>query len=323
MVRESSERIGARRVGTLDEVGVEALTDEQLLDRFLAQTGDGADAAFRTLVLRHGPMVLGVCRNVLRETHDAEDAFQATFLVLARKGRTIRDRRVVGRWLYEVAYRIAVRARSHAVRRRVQERQAAKMPSTSGEYDRDLNDLMPLIHEEINRLPANYRTPIALCYLEGKTHEEAAALLEWPLGTVKGRLSRARELLRSRLSRRGVTLSAAFIGVFLSEKRLVAADLPAALVDATVRNMMRLAACEADALNGPTANSSTNAGTNKLSRPVYRILLAVVIVLGTGYGFTNYTAYASSLPPEARPRIANFFLDLFAYSPSGNQASCH
>src|SRR5207248_1099652 len=157
----------------------------------------------------------------LDRDHDAEDAFQATFLVLARKGASIRNRRALAGWLQEVAYRIALRARARAGRRRACERQVMAMvpprdepshPETAALW----NELRPVLHEEVVRLPEKYRLPVTLSYLEGKTNEEVAELLQWPVGTVKGRLSRGRELLRTRLSRRGVALSAAFVVTALS-----------------------------------------------------------------------------------------------------------
>ena len=185
---------------------LQELPDEQLLDLFLERKGSDAEAAFETLVRRHGPMVLGVCRHILDELHDAEDAFQATFLVLARKAGTIRDRRVLGRWLYEVAYRIAIRSKTHSARRRTHEREGAEMSAVAAgpEFDAAWIELRPVLHEEVNRLPEKYRTAVVLCYLEGRTNEEAAEMLQWPVGTVKGRLSRARDMLRSRLTRRGL-----------------------------------------------------------------------------------------------------------------------
>src|SRR4051812_21432331 len=180
----------------------EPLSDEQLLDRFINQDDEAAEAAFRAIVVRHGPMVLGVCRHVLNQLQDAEDAFQATFLVLARKAGSIRDRRVLARWLYEVAYRIAMRAKTNGVRRRAHERQGGEMAATVSIDDHSWRELRPVLHDEVNRLPEKYRLPVILCYLEGKTNEEVSQLLHWPVGTVKGRLSRARDLLRSRLTRR-------------------------------------------------------------------------------------------------------------------------
>jgi RNA polymerase sigma factor (sigma-70 family) len=220
-------------------------TDEELLERFLNRGGEAAEAAFRALVERHGPMVLGVCRHVLGQQQDAEDAFQATFLVLARKGRTIRSRNILGRWLYEVAYRIALRAKAQAVRRRVQERQATEMSPPAPENEAAWNELRPVLHEEVNRLPEKYRTPVVLCYLEGKTNEEVAQLLQWPVGTVKGRLSRARDLLRSRLMRRGLALSAGFLLTALSENRVFAEVVPTPLVESTVRSGMLVSSLKA------------------------------------------------------------------------------
>jgi RNA polymerase sigma-70 factor (ECF subfamily) len=192
----------------------EDLPDEDLLERFLRGEALESQDAFRALVLRHGPSVLGVCRHVLSRDHDAEDAFQATFLVLARKGASISDPRVLSSWLREVAYRTALRARARTSRRRAIERQALAM-STCGHEPGDqdellsLSELGPVLHEEVVRLPEKYRVPVILSYLQGKTNQEVAELLNWPIGTVKGRLQRARQMLRLRLSRRGVALSEA------------------------------------------------------------------------------------------------------------------
>src|SRR5262245_12953330 len=185
---------------------VEDLGDGPLLDRFLARR-DGE--AFAALVRRHGPMVLGVCRRVLRDGHTAEDAFQATFLVLLRRARTLDRRRSLAGWLYTVAYHIALRARTDAERRRRTEA-AAGGPHTQGPAEPQAEwrwrELRPVLDEELDRLPEQCRAPVVLCYLEGRTNEEAGRLLGWPVGTVKSRLARARDLLRTRLARRGVTL---------------------------------------------------------------------------------------------------------------------
>jgi RNA polymerase sigma factor (sigma-70 family) len=233
-------------VGTpLDSAGVEdrieSLSDEELLDWFLNRADGSAEAAFRAIVVRHGPMVLGVCRHILNQLQDAEDAFQATFLVLARKAGSIRDRRVLARWLYEVAYRIAMRARTNGVRRRTHERQGGEMAVTASIDNHGWIELRPVLHEEINRLPEKYRMPVILCYLEGKTNEEVAELLGWPVGTVKGRLSRARDVLRSRLSRRGLALSAAFLVTSLADGTVIADVVPPRLLDETVSNAMSIA----------------------------------------------------------------------------------
>jgi RNA polymerase sigma factor (sigma-70 family) len=225
--------------------------DEALLEQFLNGTSLESQEAFRTLVARHGPMVLGTCRHVLGEHHDAEDAFQATFLVLARKGATIRNRRVLAGWLHEVAHRIAVKARASALRRRDLEKQCA---TTSARFierdDQDQtaawNELRPLLHAEVERLPERYRMPVILSYLEGKTNEEVAALLQWPVGTVKGRLSRARDLLRSRLVRRGLSLSAAFVLAALSHQTVFAEAVPAELAERLERRILKRAGRKGD-----------------------------------------------------------------------------
>jgi RNA polymerase sigma factor (sigma-70 family) len=142
------------------------LSDRALLERFLGRCDA---AAFAALVRRHGPTVLGVCQRVLRNPHDAEDAFQATFLVLVRKGWSISKREALGSWLYGVAYRLALKARADAVRRRKHERQAANRSEGQAQPDAAGDDLRPVLDEEVNRLPDKYRRPIVLCYFEGKT----------------------------------------------------------------------------------------------------------------------------------------------------------
>src|SRR5262249_31539329 len=156
-------------------------TDRQLLEDFLARRDP---AAFAALVRRHERMVLGVCQRVLNNVHDAEDAFQATFLILVRKARSIAKREAVGSWLYGVAHRVALRARADAARRRKHERQARECVTERHARDDTGHDTRPILDDEINRLPEKYRQPIVLCYFEGKTYEEAARLLGWPAGTV-------------------------------------------------------------------------------------------------------------------------------------------
>jgi RNA polymerase sigma factor (sigma-70 family) len=221
-------------------VEADDFSDENLLEQFLNGEESESQRAFGALVERHGPMVLGICRHVLSQHQDAEDAFQATFLVLAQKAASIRNRRVLAGWLHEVAHRIAVKARTSVVRRRTLERQGVAMSPPAIELNNQdqtaaWNELRPVLHAEVERLPERYRIPVILSYLEGKTNEEVAALLRWPVGTVKGRLSRARDLLRSRLMRRGLTLSAAFLMTALSQGTVFAEVVPAELVKRTVR----------------------------------------------------------------------------------------
>jgi RNA polymerase sigma factor (sigma-70 family) len=201
------------------------LTDGQLLERFTTLRGEAAESAFAALLERHGPMVFRACRDILRDEHDAMDALQATFLTLALRGRSLWVRDSLGPWLHRVACRIAVRAKQSAGLRRAAERRAAEATARSvGKETR--NDLGAILHEEVNRLPERYRIPVVLCDLEGRTYEEAARHLGCPVGTVKSRLARARERLRGRLARRGITAPAAVAGVVLCARETSAALPP-------------------------------------------------------------------------------------------------
>jgi RNA polymerase sigma factor (sigma-70 family) len=204
------------------------MTDGQLLDRFV-KTRD--ESAFETLLRRHGPMVLGLCRRSLQDDHEAEDAFQATFLTLVNNARTIRKQDSLASWLYGVAQRVTLKAKIRAGKRN-RLTQGETMAVDQHDSEADLQEIRPVLHEEVGRLPEKYRAPIVLCYLEGQTHEEAARQLDWPVGTVKGRLSRARELLHSRLTRRGIALSLGLISMLTSE---ATAAVPESLVESTVQ----------------------------------------------------------------------------------------
>jgi RNA polymerase sigma factor (sigma-70 family) len=208
------------------------LTDGQLMDRFTARQDR---SAFAALVERHGPMVLRVCRAILRNEHDAQDAFQATFLVLVRRAKSVDGSGSVGPWLYGVARRIAIRAKYDARRRIVVERHAGEtgvrgdeswIPAAPEEWSE--------IYEELGRLPEKYRAPMVLCYLEGLTTEAAALQLGCPKGTILSRLARARERLRARLVRRGLALPAGFLALGFALKA-DAATMPVTLVRATVQ----------------------------------------------------------------------------------------
>jgi RNA polymerase sigma-70 factor (ECF subfamily) len=177
------------------------LSDAQLLDRFIEQRDE---AAFETLVRRHGSMVLGVCRRVLRDQHNAEDAFQATFLVLARKALSIRRRDLLGSWLFGVAFQTARRARAAVARRSAHEKQMTQLPEPQAPESKLDPDSCAVLDYELSRLPEKYRLPIILCDLQGKGYAEAARQLGWPPGTLSGRLSRARRLLARRLASRGL-----------------------------------------------------------------------------------------------------------------------
>ncbi len=193
-----------RQIRTLFNVGaIGDLTDAQLLERFTTLDREAAELAFAALVERHGSMVLRVCRNLLSNPHDAHDAFQATFLVLVQKGRSLWVKDSLAPWLHRVAHRIASRARVSTVRRREHERRAAELKPTRFYDDDKTEGLLGLLHKEIDRLPERYRFAVIMCDLEGLSHERAARQLGWPVGTVKSRLARARQLLRARLTGHG------------------------------------------------------------------------------------------------------------------------
>jgi RNA polymerase sigma factor (sigma-70 family) len=230
----------ALHLNTLFSVGaVGQLTDAQLLERFTSHRDETAELAFRTLVERHGPMVLRVCRTVLRDVHNADDAFQATFLVLVRRAGSLWVRDSLGPWLHRVAYRTASCARSAAARRRQHEERAAER-SAEVSHDADRDDLGDVIHEELGRLPERYRAAVALCLLEGLTPEQAARHLNCPVGTVHSRLSRGREQLRGRLLRRGLAVPAGLWAAGFARSG-VSAEVPQGLADATIRAALRVA----------------------------------------------------------------------------------
>ena len=215
-------------------------TDGQLLDRYVSQRDE---AAFELLLWRHGTMVLNVCRRVLNDQHDAEDAFQATFLAFVRKARSIVRREAVAGWLYRVAFRVALEARNKAGKTRGLELSGVEDSAVGPAQEADWREVRPILDEELNRLPERFRLPLVLCYLEGKTNEEAARQLGCPPGTIFSRLARGREMLRHRLTRRGLVLSMAGITILLTQNAasvtastlLIAPTLKAALLFASAR----------------------------------------------------------------------------------------
>ena len=201
------------------------LEDGQLLARYGSERDE---IAFEALVTRHGPMVLTICRAVLRNEHDVEDAFQATFLVLAKKASSIRGSDALGGWLHRVAYRASVQASVEAVRRRRKEAEASAMArSTGSQPDPELG---AILHEEIDRLPEGQRLPVVLCDLEGLTCEQAARQLRWTVPTLRNRLADGRRRLKARLTRRGLLAPA--IGALLASN--TSAAVPEALVRSAV-----------------------------------------------------------------------------------------
>lgn len=227
----------SRDLDTLFRFGaIGVLDDRLLLSRFL-EGGDDAGAAFEQIVARHGPMVRGVCRRVGGDDHVADDAFQAAFLVLALRAGAIRHRESLGPWLHGVASRVARRARDAAARRReVEGARTAEPEAPDAATGLEAQELRRVLDEELGRLPAKYRDPLVLCYLQGRSQDEAARELGWTKGTVSGRLARARELLRHRLTRRGVApAAAAGLATSLAAPTASPAAVPPALIMAAAR----------------------------------------------------------------------------------------
>ena len=275
--------------------------DRQLLERFVSF---GDEAAFELLVWRHGPMVLGVCRRLLRDPHDAEDAFQATLLVLARKAHSIGGGSLGG-WLYQVAYRIALRSLAQARRRRRVETLTAAVDSVAdatASPDPAHAELRSALDRELNALPKKYRVPVVLCYLQGLTNEEAARHLRCPPGTVKTRLRHARKLLADRLTRRGLTLAAALVASGALANRLSAA-VPAVLAARTASAAVLLA------LGKATASANVSASVVHLTNGVLQamfmtklkwsaLMLAMALVIAGGIGL-GVTGPSATMPVAA------------------------
>jgi RNA polymerase sigma factor (sigma-70 family) len=256
------------------------LPDRDLLERFL---GQGDAEAFAALVRRHGPTVLGVCRRIVHDAHDAEDAFQATFLVLVRRARAIVKRKALGSWLYGVAYRVALKARAEAARRRNHERQAAREEAAPPIHEGPGVDVLRILDEEVNRLPDKYRRPLVLCYFQGKTYQEAARLLGWPTGTASVRLARARALLRNRLAVRGLSLSCAALAACLAAGTAPAAAVALRAVptaDAAVRFLTE------PALAGVSTHviALTEGVVKAMSFPKLSTVVGVALLAGMMFG---------------------------------------
>jgi RNA polymerase sigma factor (sigma-70 family) len=287
-----------REAQTLFSVGaVGRLTDGQLLERFVTRRDAGAEAAFAALIQRHGPMVWGVCRRILKDPHDAADAFQATFLVLVRKAATVRVDDSLGRWLYGVSRRVAVRAKRTAARRSTREGRGGEMV-VGPDPAPDRSELLTVLDEEIARLPERFRAAVVLCDLGDMTHEEAARQLGCAVGTVGSRLVRGRERLRDRLTRRGLGPAAGLLGAGLSGDTASAA-VPMALVNSTVR----IAAGEAAAV---TANVSalTKGALKAMILTRLNFVAALVLPAAAGLIVLAYAAPSKSKVPPADNEVA-------------------
>ena len=282
-----------RQISSLFESGsVAGMSDRQLLDRFTAKRDAAAEAAFSALVKRHGPMVLGVCTELVGDRHHAEDAFQAVFLILAKKARSIRDPDVLGNWLYGVSVRTCRQTKARLALRHKNEEAVSMLNATSGEAVPSVEQAFlarqqaEVLHDEIERLPRAFRLPVVLCYLEGLTVHEAARRLHCSHGTVRSRMARARDKLRRGLTRRGVVLPAAALAAALSS-RSAGASVSSQLCQVTTRAAVQFAA-------GKSAASLATAVAQEVLRSMLatRMKLAALTVLmigtaATGAGYLN------------------------------------
>jgi RNA polymerase sigma factor (sigma-70 family) len=281
-------------LNTLAHIGVTGnLSDGQLLDRFLARSGETAGEAFEALVARHGPMVLDVCENILRDPHNTRDAFQATFLVLASKATSIRRRDALAGWLFGVARRVALRSRADRARRRVYEGSAAEAKADRSAAS---TESWSELHEEIASLPERYREPVVLCYLEGLSTQAAASRLGCPHGTILSRLSRARQRLRAGLIRRGLAPTG-LLTAGIAPGELPAA-IPLQLLIATVRESLRFT-------GQPTATAGlvSTTAADLAKRVLHIMMLSKLQIAGAGTlaFFLVLSGIATFAPDSAAP----------------------
>ncbi len=273
--------------------------DADLLGSFLARRDE---AAFEALLRRHGPMVLGVCRRVLGNRHDAEDAFQATFLVLARKAASVRPRELVGNWLWGVAYRTALKARAMNAKRRTKEREARQAERPGGPVNGAADGALERLDEALGRLPEKYRVPVVLCELEGRSRKEVARTLGVPEGTLSWRLAQAKKMLAKRLSRHRAALPAGAVAAVLSHGTAPAA-LPASLLKSTAQAGLRLAAGRALSGSVPTKVVALTEGVLKAmfltKLKVAAWAVGVVLLAGAGAVGVTYRATAQDTPSRA------------------------
>jgi RND family efflux transporter MFP subunit len=278
--------------GTDSSVGP---TDGQLLDRYVSQRDE---AAFELLLWRHGTMVLNVCRRVLHDQHDAEDAFQATFLAFVRKARSIVRREAVAGWLYRVAFRVAVEAREKAHKTCVRELIGAEEPAMEPSQEADWHELRPVLDEELNRLPERLRLPLVLCYLEGKTNEEAARQLGCPPGTIFSRLARGREMLRRRLISRGLVLSTSGLTIMLTQNS-VSATASALLISPTLKAALLFASAQSAAGTAPARVIELAEGVLRaMCMTKLKLVTALFLVLGVLLAGGIVTRHALVAAPQ-------------------------
>jgi RNA polymerase sigma factor (sigma-70 family) len=263
----------------------DATQDALLLKRFIEHRDE---AAFATIVRRHGPMVMGVCRRLLQDQHDAEDAFQVTFFVLIRKAASIAKRELLANWLYGVAHNTAIKARAINMKRRAREKQVAEMPDPMvGERTVACEGILAVLDQELSRLPEKYRVPIILCDLEGKTRRQAAALLACPEGSVSSRLARGRAMLAKRLNRQGVVAPAGGITAVLVQQA-ASASVPSGIFASTIKTSVLLAA-------GETAVSAISPKVATLMEGVMKVMLLSKLRIGVFCFLLSLLAFGTGL----------------------------
>lgn len=272
------------------------LSDQRLLDIYRSRRDE---TAFAALVQRHGAVVLGVCRRVLHNEHDAEDAFQSTFLILAKKAGSIRRHESLSSWLYKVAYRLALRLRTRAAHQRAMK--IGEVPAQGADAAGDLSwrELRVVLDEELQKLPEKYRAPLVLCYLAGKTRDEAAEELGWTVGAVKGRLERGRQLLGARLRRRGLELSATLLATLLAQGEGAAA-MTVTLARATAHAADLFLSGSAAGVVPAQVLQLAEAGLQASSSGALKLVAALALLLtcvGLGAAFLR----TAELPPETGP----------------------
>jgi RNA polymerase sigma factor (sigma-70 family) len=278
------------------------LTDGQLLREYLSRREEAAVAA---LVRRHGAMVWGVCRRVLRNYHDAEDAFQATFLVFVRKAASIASPELLANWLYGVAHQTALKARATTAKRRTRERQVTEMPEPAVPEHDLWNDLQPLLDEALSGLPDKYRVAIVLCDLEEKTRREAARQLGVPENTLAARLARGRKMLAHRLARHGLAVSGGALAAVLAENTASAA-VPAPVVCSTIKATTLLASGQAATAGAISAQALALMEGVLKTMLTTKVKVATAIVLGIGLlgiGWGIYPTRAAG-PPDDKQEAA-------------------
>jgi len=275
--------------------GVAGLTEAQLLDH-VARHDRATEAAFEAILTRHGPAVLACCRRVLGDANAAEDAFQATFLVLFHRAGSIRVEESLAPWLLHVARMAALKARQGEIRRRVRERRSARPEAMAPEAV--ASDLGLLVRAEVDRLPGKYRDPVRLCYFEGRTHDDAALALGWPVGTIRGRLSRARDMLRTRLLRRGVGITPVVLAAMLAAGHDARAEVPFMLHEATLAATSRGAVLEAGVA---ALAAAVTRGLAVASVKTAAVLLVAVSLISAGAGMAVLGGHPGGLPREQDP----------------------